>query len=326
MLEKKIRVYKKILDKIKLSKNIALITHKNPDLDTIWSANAFYEMIENNFFGKNIDLICFDKIPEKYNFLKNTELYIQDFDPKNYDLIIFFDSGRKNQTWFDENFPKLFDLKTYNTISIDHHITNELYAKQNILNTYYSSTTMIVFEILYLLNLKISKTMSTNLLAWIYTDTWWFKHSNINSLTYFIASKLVKLWWDIKLIIDKFFKNNKLSTIQLWWKIIDDSFIDNENVLQAYVSTTLVDSYNADYNDIYWVIDYLNMAEWIKYCRLLSQKWDFIRASLRTLRDDIDLTQIAKQFNWWWHKKASGFTTRGEVEEIKSFNLKIKDE
>jgi len=35
MLEKKLRVYKKLLEKIKLSKNIALVSHKNPDLDTI---------------------------------------------------------------------------------------------------------------------------------------------------------------------------------------------------------------------------------------------------------------------------------------------------
>ena len=47
---------------------------------------------EDNFLYKNIDLICVDEIPEKYKFLKNTNLYKKDFNPKNYDLIIFFDS------------------------------------------------------------------------------------------------------------------------------------------------------------------------------------------------------------------------------------------
>lgn len=323
MIERKLKVYNIILDKIKLSKNIALISHKNPDIDTIWSSTWFYEIIKDNFLYKNIDLICVDEIPEKYKFLKNTEKFKKNFDPKNYDLIIFFDSWSKTQTWFYEFYPKLFDSKIYNTILIDHHITNELYAKQNILNTTYSSTTMIIFEIAIFLNLKISNISATNLLAWIYTDTWWFKHSNVNEITYFIASKLVKLWANSQIIVDKFFNNNKLSTIKLWGKILSDSFIDEDWVLYSYVNKSMLDSYNATYEEISWVIDYLNTAQWIKYSTLLTQKWEYIKASLRTLRDDIDLTKIAKKFDWWWHKKASWFTTKAQIKEIKSYNLKI---
>lgn len=323
MLDKKISVYLKIINKIKLSKNIALVSHKNPDVDTLWSATAFFQILEDNFLHKNIDLICVDSIPEKYKFLKHTEKYKQTFNPKNYDFIIFFDSGSKTQTWFDEIFPDLFDGITYNTLSIDHHITNEIYSKQNIINTTYSSTTMIVFEIFYLLNIKISSISATNILAWIYTDTGWFKHSNVNEATYFISSKLIELWADYNLIVDKIFKNNKLSTIKLWWKILSDSFIDENSVLYSYVNKSMLQSYNCDYEEISWVIDYLNTAEDIKYCSLITQKWEFIKASLRTLRDDIDLTQIAKKFDGWWHKKASWFTTKAQVEQIQSFNLKI---
>jgi nanoRNase/pAp phosphatase (c-di-AMP/oligoRNAs hydrolase) len=47
-------------------------------------------------------------------------------------------------------YPKLYDKTTFNTVSIDHHITNEKYAKQNILNISYASTTMILCEMLVL--------------------------------------------------------------------------------------------------------------------------------------------------------------------------------
>jgi len=49
-------------------------------------------MLKDNFFDKKADLICIDEIPERYKFLKNTDIYKKDFDPKNYDLIVFFDS------------------------------------------------------------------------------------------------------------------------------------------------------------------------------------------------------------------------------------------
>lgn len=323
MIEKKLRVYKQILDKIYLAKNIALISHKNPDLDTIWSALGFYEIVKTNFQNKNLELFCIDDIPEKYKFLQNIEKYKKDFNPKNFDLIVFFDSWGKNQTWFDLVYPELYDKKSYNTLNIDHHITNEIYWKQNIINTKYSSTTMIIFEIFYLMKKYFSPTSATALLAWIYTDTWAFKHPNTDKNTYYVASKLVKLWWDFETIVWKFFKTNKLSTIKLWWRIMSESFIDETWVLYAYVNKTMLDTYNSTYEDISWVIDHLNTAEWIKYTTLLTQKWEYIKWSLRTLRDDVDLTQIAKKYDWWWHKKASWFTTEWQLESFKTLNFKV---
>ena len=322
MLEKKIRVYWKIIQKIKASKNIALISHINPDIDTLWSATAFFQILKDNFLYKNIVLICADAIPTKYFFLPHTQKYQRTFQPQKYDLIIFFDNGSKSQTWFDDIYPDLFDGKTYNTLNIDHHITNEIYGKQNIINTTYSSTSMIVFEIFYLLNIKISPISATHILAGIYTDTGWFKHGNVNQITYLITSRLIELWANLQFIVDNIAKNNKLSTIKLWWKILSESFIDEKWVLYSYVNKSMLDSYNCDYDEISWVIDYLNSAENIKYCSLITQKWDFIKDSLRTLRDDIDLTKIAKEFDGWWHKKASWFTTKAYLQQIQSYLFK----
>ncbi|MBW7954714.1 bifunctional oligoribonuclease/PAP phosphatase NrnA [Candidatus Gracilibacteria bacterium] len=323
MVEKKIKVYNLILEKIKKSKNIALISHKNPDIDTLSSRISFYEMINLNFNQKEIDLICVAQIPIKYNFLINTDKFKSNFNPSKYDLIIFFDSGSKTQTGFDLKYETLFDKKTFNTISIDHHITNEIYAKQNILNTTYSSTTMIIYEIFLLTNLKINKNIATSLLAGIYTDTGGFKHSNTTNITYFMAGKLLKLGADYNLIVDKFFKNNSLSTIKLWGKVISESFIDEENILYSYVNKSMIDSYNSSYEDVSGVVDHLNTTSGIKYCSLFTQKGEFVKASLRTLRDDIDLTLIAKKYNGGGHKKASGFTTKGQA--LLSSNFKIID-
>lgn len=321
MLHKKLRVYNKVLDKIRLSKNILCLSHRNPDLDTVWSATWIYQILKDNFLDKNIDLVCVDYLPSKYDFLWFNKYYKNDFNPDDYDLIIFLDSWSKTQTWFDLKYPKLYDKISYNTLNIDHHPTNEVYWKQNIIITKYASTTMIITELFLLTWLYISPTASTCLLAWLYTDTWSFKHSNTDKTAYLIASKLVELWWDVELIVNRFFKSNKLSTIKLWWKILNDSFIDDDFVLNAYVNNSMLDSYKASYDDIAWVIDYLNMAEWINYTKLLTQKWEYIKWSLRTLKDDIDLTKIAWIYNWGWHKKASWFTIQAKVNTKQYLNL-----
>lgn len=321
MLDKKIRVYNKIIDKIKQATKIALISHRNPDGDTLGSATAFYQIVNSNFSNKKIDLICKDIIPNNLSFIHNTEIYKTKFNPSNYDLIIFFDSGSKDQTLLDKEFPDLFDGKTYNTIWIDHHITNEIYAKQNIILTWYSSTTMIVYEIFSFTWFYIDPISATNILTGIYTDTWWLKHSNTNSITYKYTRELLKLWADLSYIVNNFFKNNTFDKLKLWWKIIDKSFIDKDNILYTYINKNDVDAFNCDFNDTSWITDLLNSREWIKYSVILTQKWEYVKWSLRTLRDDIDLTDLAKKHGWWGHKKASGFTVAWNIEEFKSLNF-----
>lgn len=321
MNQQKQRVFNKIIDKIKLAKNIALISHRNPDWDTIWSATAFYEIIISNFPGKKTNLICRDKIPKNLTFINNSKLYKTYFDPEDYDLIVFFDSWSKSQTSFDIIYPELFDSKTYNTIWIDHHKTNEVYCKQNLIMTNYASTTMIIYELFKDTSYYINQNAATSLLTWIFTDTGWLKHSNTNSLVYKYTRELIKLWADRQFIIDNFFKNNSLDRLRLWWRIIEKSFIDKENILFTYINKTDIDAFWVDYEDISWITDLLNSREWIKYSAILTQKWEYVKWSLRTLRDDIDLTSLAKKHWGWWHKKASGFTTTWNIEEIKTLNF-----
>ena len=56
---------------IDFSKTIAIISHKNPDLDTTSSALVFYKILKNIDNKKVIDLICIDKIPKKFDFIGN---------------------------------------------------------------------------------------------------------------------------------------------------------------------------------------------------------------------------------------------------------------
>ncbi len=62
MYQKKVRIYNLVLNKIKEAKRIALISHMNPDGDTISSACSLYGIINDNFSWKKIDLICKNKI------------------------------------------------------------------------------------------------------------------------------------------------------------------------------------------------------------------------------------------------------------------------
>lgn len=313
LIEKKYRVYKMIHNKIKKANNIAIISHINPDIDTISSSLALKKTIWLNFRTKKIDLVCADKIPNNFHFLFDRDYFYTDLNPYYYDLIIFLDVARPSQTWFELKYKKLFSKEWFNTLTIDHHISNTLFSRQNILIWDYSSTTMILYEIFKFNKYKIDKNIANLLLSWIYADTWILKHSNTTKHTFKYLSEIFKYNPDLQFILDNLIRNNKLSTLKLYWKIFKDSFITNDDVLNSYISQTSLDNYNSDYNDIKGVLDYLSWIKWVKYAQLLTQKWEYVRCSLRTLRDDIDLIKIASKFKWWWHKKASGFTTKAKI-------------
>lgn len=324
MEEKKRRVYSKVVKKIEDAHDIALISHKNPDGDTLWSAVALFEIIHSNLPGKNVDLICVDAPPAKLGFLQHIEKYRSAIHPQKYDLIIFLDSWWKSQTWLDWKFSDLFDKKTFNTINIDHHITNEIYGKQNIIITKYSCTASIIYEIFKLTWWIIPKKAATSLLMWIMFDTGWLKHWNVTPNTYKISADLLRLWGDLQFIVENFYRRNETSTLRLWGKMINKFFVNKDDILYTYVNKNDLESYGATFEDISWVYDYLSMVENIKYIVVLTQKWEYIKWSLRTLRGDVDLSSLAKKFWGWGHKKASWFTTTWKILEEKMINLNIE--
>ena len=56
-------------DIIKSSKNILIISHINPDGDTLGSMCGLYSAIVDNFRKKS-DMLLMSKCPEKYSFLQ----------------------------------------------------------------------------------------------------------------------------------------------------------------------------------------------------------------------------------------------------------------
>jgi len=314
------RVYNNIYKKIKKSQYIAIISHINPDLDTIWSALSLKTIIENNFKNKKINIICKD-YSNQYPYLVKNENILNDINPFYYDLIIFLDISSPSQSWFEREFPKLFDKKTFNTINIDHHKSNNIFARQNIVMSSYTSTSMLLYEIYKTLKLKISKEVWTYILAWIISDSGRFMHSNTNYQTLKVTWELLSIWAEYNFLLDKIYFTNKLETVKIYWKIFSNSFISKDNVLNSFINYITIDNNKISYSEIKWILDYLVWVDDTKYTRFLLQNWDFIKFSLRTLRNDIDLSMIARKYNWWWHQKASWFTIKGNLLEEK--NIKI---
>ena len=85
--------YVQLNDIIKSSKNILIISHLNPDGDTLGSMCGLYSAIYDNF-KKKPSMLLMSKLPEVYTFLPYVleAKYISDYDKsREFDLVINVD-------------------------------------------------------------------------------------------------------------------------------------------------------------------------------------------------------------------------------------------
>lgn len=303
---------------IKASRRILLVSHRRPDGDTLGAACGLHFGLKQ--MNKQTVLACIDDVPRRLQFIPGTELYVQEFDMSSFDLIIISDAGAHHMTGFHEKYPD-FLSKRVPILNIDHHASNEGFGTVNIIDTHASSATMIVWKLLKFLSVSRTKEIGLALLAGIYNDTGGFMHSNTTQETFEIASELAAAGISVTDIVKPMFKQSTTSQLKLWGYILEHMRRNEKNVISSVVSTSDLKILGAHASETGGIIDLMNTVPDAEFTMLLAEDDGWVKGSMRTQRDDVNLSDIAGQFGGGGHKKASGFRIHGRLE--KQTNWKI---
>ena len=182
-------VFNEIESSIKKAKKILIISHINPDGDTLGSMCAMAGIIRLNY-KKNPDILL-DNLPKTYDFLINIKeaKTFENIDKSLvYDLVITIDVADLGRI---DSVKVLFE-KAINTINIDHHGTNPDFAKINLVKAEYSSTGEVITELAQNLNWKLNDQISEALYTAILTDTGAFRYSNTSPKTFKTVANLLE--------------------------------------------------------------------------------------------------------------------------------------
>ncbi|MBN1258509.1 DHH family phosphoesterase [Candidatus Peregrinibacteria bacterium] len=293
------------------ARRILIIPHKNPDGDAIGSALGLYRVFSD--MGKEAEVACYDVPPTPFNFIPDIEKVKVGLPELTHDIIFIVDSGATHLTGFNESHPRLFD-KSLPTVNIDHHPTNENYGRLNLVAPTAASTTSILYRLVFQLDWPLSREAATCFLTGIYTDTGSFMHSNTDSLTLQIAARLVARGADLRSISKELFNTTKISTLQLWGRVLKNTYQTGEGVTVSVVTEKDFEDTGADYSEMTGVVDYVNSVPDSAYSVILSERAGKVKGSLRTLRDEINVSDIASQWGGGGHAKAAGFTVPGKLE------------
>lgn len=286
---------------IKKAKKVALFSHSSPDPDTVGSCVALFNALKKQ--GKEVDLFCEDAIPETYYFLNETTKYNEkSFNKQSYDLLIAVDVAGNNmlgkfQADFDEH---------ENTLRLDHHIKGELEAKTNVVKIY-SACSILIYEVIKALKIKIDETIATPLYFALCGDTGLFRNNNTDSLSFKVAGELLELGADIRKVYSEFFDKKTVPYLKLTSNILLNAEINDE--FGYVVMTASIDDFEKFGVDSSESVGnlantYLNCG--YKISAVLKEKDDGIHGSFRS-KFEYDCSEIARVFGGGGHKNASGF-------------------
>ncbi len=306
---------KKVTDALEMLQSAATIKcvcHRNPDGDAIGSLIGMGLLLEATYPDKSIELHCVDPAPETMHFLPSVHRMRADLTIEPDDVFIFLDSAEPKLTEYHEKFPALFD-GSVKSICFDHHPSNPKYATINFIIPEAASTCEIVVDFADRADWKLTPDIATALLTGVYTDTGGLLHSNTSSGVYRTVARLLRAGARQQLIVKQVFRTAKLSSLKLWGRVLENINISEEGGAVAALRESDFRATGADYSELTGVIDYVNAVPGMRFSLILSERQGKVKGSLRTLRDDVDVSEMAQKFQGGGHKKAAGFALSGKL-------------
>ena len=288
--------YKEALNLIKNSRYILVLTHINPDADTLSCAlalsNYFYE---NNIKHKVVNKM--DKLPRSVDFLNRFDKITTQL-PKFYDLVIYVDCG-------DQDRPSIDIDNSVDIINIDHHQSNDSFGRYNFVDDTKASTAEVLYNFFIKNDMNISKDTAQCLYCGIYDDSLQFSTPRTDASTFDIVNNLVEFGVEPSYVANMLTKRASLAKYRLLPRILDSLELHCEGeVATIYVLDSWLKQSGADYRECEDAVNMILSIDVVQIAIFLRVSNGKTRVSLRSKQKDI--TYIAKAFNGGGHTLASG--------------------
>ena len=306
-------------DIIKQSKKILLLSHVNPDGDTLGSMCALYSAILNKY-KKKADMSVVSNIPFNYNFLPNINSAQRYFDQSLvYDLVIALDVASIERV----RDAKIFFDKAKVKINIDHHKTNPAYGDYNIIEPEASSCGEVLYNYFKRNAWEINEDMAVCLYTAIMTDTGNFRFENTTPNSLRAAAELVEKGANPNKLYKLCYESKTKNLVMFQNYCVNKAeFINDNKIVYTTVYKKDLEKFNAgdDYTDgIAETLRAIDSTEVSFVVKEVESK--LTKVSMRSKK--VDVAKICEKFNGGGHTFAAGCTIKASVKD--SINKLLKE-
>ncbi|MBE6113149.1 MAG: bifunctional oligoribonuclease/PAP phosphatase NrnA [Peptococcaceae bacterium] len=306
------QVMSQIREVLLSQKCVAVISHNNPDGDTLGSQLALAAALGNA--GIETILLNNDTISEKYHFVAGSER-IQPYQEgmELPEVVVFVDCASLELAGCSADTPF---LQGRTLINIDHHTSNRQYGSINYVKGDAAANCQNMYELIRALDVEITPEIATALYMGLSTDTGHFLFDNVSSETLRIAAELKDRGADTNTLRLNMYESCSHKRIALMKYILNDLHISvNGKYAWSKLHYEMIEQLKPESTDIDGLVNTIKDIDGVEIAMLFrGVAPDKTKVSLRS-KAWADVNAVAGQFGGGGHVRASGCSFSCSVEE-----------
>lgn len=295
---------KECADILREKDNILILTHANPDGDTLGSGFALCRALMKT--GKICAVINADDIPKKYNYLFDDIVEIK-FKP---DYVVAVDVATVKLLGGLEEQYKI-------DMCIDHHSTNTEYANLLLLEDA-PAACQIMYEVVLALGIEVDKKIADCLYTGLTTDTGCFRYDSTTAQTYRVAADLIDAGADNGRINRIMFETKSKTYARLERLAIESMrFYEHERVAVITVTQEMFQLTGSNAQETEGLAPLTRQIEGVEIGITIQERPDgTCKASIRTF-ESVNAAKLAACFGGGGHAQAAGCKFDCDVKEAR---------
>lgn len=306
--------YRSCADFLRKGDNYLIVSHKNPDGDTMGSCAALCSALRR--IGKTAYLY------PNPDVIKKLRPYVDGFYAGaefQAEKIVAVDVATEDM--FAAGFEGKVDL------CIDHHPTNSRYAGKLLLKAEKASCGEIVLELVKSLCGDVTKEEADLLYIAVSTDTGCFMYANTKPDTHRAAAKLMEYGADCMLLNQIFFRKKSAARMRLEGMAFSSmSFYRDGRIAVVKITQDMLKKAGATMDDLDDIAGLAGMAEKSLVNITIREKTDgSSKVSVRSGKD-VNSSRICAVFGGGGHDMAAGCTISSSPEKAEKMLLEVINE
>lgn len=301
----------RIVSQLNSAMAVGVICHVRPDGDALGSGLALVLALKNA--GKDAYMLCEEPAPERLKiFPALSEVSTSLPAGVDFDLLVSVDCADLTRLG---TFAQAFRKFKGNTINIDHHISNDKFAKINYVRDC-TATCEIIPEVLKAAGMPIDRDIANLLTMGLLTDSGNFSHQDVSANTFAVAAELRAAGADFAGIGYEMFTRQSKNRAMLYVRVLNSMrfCLDDRLVFLTVTQKDFAET-DTDKSQTEGFVDYPLSIEGVEVSiALMEVKKGQYKASLRSKR--ISVNAVASEFGGGGHILASGCMLFGEYEEV----------
>ena len=302
---------KEVLQALRDARRVAIVSHRDPDPDTIGAGLALGLGLEG--LGKKVSWHCADPVPESVRFLRGSERFRQEPPSNDVDLVVTVDFGSLERAKFAlPSGPRL--------VNIDHHASNDEFGSANLVDATSAATAELVSRVIDALGIPWTPEMATAALVGIMTDTGSFQFPSTDGRALERAARLREAGADLQAITYNIYRNKRFESLKLWGFAFSRLSREESGQL-VWTELRAVDlaTSGARDEDISGLVEQVARSSGMRVALLFNEQAGTTKVSCRTSQwePSVDAAALMESFGGGGHVRAAGALVPGDLATVR---------